>query len=516
MRPSDPVLRRIDSAPGAPVAPGEILGEMRIPGAVLLILLSLALAAGGCRRERPSVLLISIDSLRADETGRSIGGQSVTPTLDQLATRAVVFGQAVSPAPWTTPSMMSLMTGLDPAAHGVEEHDRALAGSVETLAERFRAAGYRTAAIVPAVTLRAEYGFARGFEDYEFESFGHNRISSPGLVGRVQYRLERWRDEPFFIWVHLWDPHYNYIPGPPWDTAFVRGEEPPNRDVQCLKWVRNPVTPPQAEFLRGLYEGEIRFTDDWIGRLFETIRRLGLERRLIVAIVGDHGESFVEHGFLGHTNHVYEPNVHVPLMLLAPGRLEPARIDRPVSTAGLGRSVLRLAGLGADGFGALPELPLPGAPPPGDASPWAAPCSRTIRRGCQVALRERSLKYVLDARTCRESLYDLDRDPGERTDLSGTRGPDLARLRRALHERWKAIAALRVPRASMPPEIVEQAQAQLRTLGYVGGGGGGDAKGDAAQVSCARVRPQGRDAFGDLIVDEPCPEGAVMRCLESR
>ncbi len=426
---------------------------MRLSTVTMLALAAAALAGAACRSDRPSVLLISIDSLRADEIGRTIAGEPVTPTLDELARGAVVFEQAMAPAPWTTPSMMSVMTGLDPAAHGVEEHDRALAGSIRTLAQHFRAAGYRTGAIVPAVTLRAEYGFERGFEQYEFESFGHNRISSPSLIGKLRYRLEQWSDEPFFLWVHLWDPHYNYIPQPPWDAMFVQGEEPENDDVQCLKWVRNPVSPEQASFLRGRYEAECRFTDDWIARLFETIRRLGLERRLVVAIVGDHGESFVEHGFLGHTNHVFEPNVHVPLMLFAPGRLQPARIAQPVSTGGLGRTLLQLAGLDGRDFGVLPALPL--AEGAGhDDSPWSAPCSRTIRRACQVALREGALKYVLDARACRESLFDLDADPGERRDVAGERPEDTLRLRTALAERHEAIAALDLPRASMPPEVV--------------------------------------------------------------
>ncbi|GAB4376220.1 MAG: sulfatase-like hydrolase/transferase [Acidobacteriota bacterium] len=478
----------------------------------LSILLLLA-ALAGCSSERPSVLLISIDSLRADEPGRVVGGQPVSPTLDALAAQAVVYEDAVAPAPWTTPSMMSIMTGLDSAAHGVEEHDRALASSVETLAERFRRAGYRTVAIVPAVTLRGEYGFSRGFEEYEFESFGHDRISSPSLIGKLRYRLEQWRDEPFFAWIHLWDPHYNYIPQPPWDAAFVRGQEPSNRDVQCLKWVRNPVSPDEAEFLRGLYEGEIRFTDDWIARLFETIRGLGLEDRLIVAIVGDHGESFLEHGYLGHTNNVHAPNVRVPLMLRAPGRLAPGRVRRSVSTAGLGRTLLDLAGIGGADFGALPALPLPGSPDPA-GGPWAAPLTRTIRRGCQVGLVDGSLEYILDARTCAERLVDLAADPAGRADVTSERPDDLARLRRVLAERWQAIEALRVPRASMPAEIVEQARDQLRTLGYVAAGGGGpDAGGDVAHVGCAQVRPKGRDAFGDVIVDEPCPDGAVRRCL---
>lgn len=489
--------------------------KMRLSWRIVPLLLFPALAACGPER-RPSIVVVSIDSMRDEQVEARVGTEPVAPTLAALAEESVVYERAIAPAPWTTPSMMSMSTGLDADAHGVEEHDRALSGRVELLAERFREAGYRTAAIVPAITLRAEYGFERGFEVYDFESFGHNRISSPSLVGKVQFRVEEWRDEPFFIWVHLWDPHYNYIPEPPWDTVFERGEPPETEDVQCMKWIHEPVSPEEAEYLLAKYQGETRYTDEYVAQLLQTLEATNLRDDVILAVLGDHGESFLEHGWLGHTNRVDDTNVHVPLMLnWRAGGLEPQRHEGAVSIASLGRTLLRLAGLQHRDFGALPELPLPGRPETRDGEASARwPLSRTVRRGCFASLHADDLKYVLDFRTCRESLFDLGADPDETEDLAAQRSDDVARLRGVLAARYRANRDLSIPRASMPAEIVESSQARLRTLGYVAGGGG-DAAGDNAQVACAAVTPQGRDAFGDLVVDEPCPEGGVLDCLDA-
>lgn len=481
---------------------------------LVLAAASVLALATGCARERPSVIVLSLESMRADQLEARFGDEPVAPILAGLANEGVLFEKAVSGAPWTTPSMMSVMTGHLPGEHGVEEHDRALASQIGTLAERFRAAGYRTAAMTPAVTLRGEYGFARGFEIYDNENFGHNLLSSPSLISKAQQRIENWRDEPFFIWVHLWDPHYNYIPEPAYQARFERGTQPANEDVQCLKWIKNPMSLDEAEYLKGKYQAEIRYTDDWVGRLLKTLEEQGLRDDVIIALVGDHGESFLEHEWLGHTAYVHDTNVRVPLALHWRGRLAPARIAEYVSTASLGRTLLRLVGLDDEGFGARPPLPMP-MPGQADAAYDAdahAPVARTIRRNCLTSVHQGALKYTLDFRGCTEQLFDLDADPAEQIDVAASRPEDLARMRALLAARYEGYRGLNLPRASMPKEIVDEAQAQLRTLGYVGGGGA-DAGGDTSAVQCAPMTPLGRDTFGDIVVDEPCPAEDALACV---
>ncbi|UCF68165.1 MAG: sulfatase-like hydrolase/transferase [Acidobacteriota bacterium] len=473
------------------------------------IVLLAALAASGCVEPRPSVLLISIDSLRYDALFAEHDGLSVAPRLAGLARESVLYEHAVSPAPWTTPAMMSILTGLPPLAHAVEEHDRTLAAGLETLAERFRSAGYRTAAYVPAVTLRSEFGFARGFEQFDYESFGHTRLSSPGLSGKVLHRIAGWSDEPFFIWVHLWDPHYNYNPPPTYDAAFRRGSRPASEQVQSLKWIENAVTPEQAEYLQSQYEGEVLYTDRYVGEMLDAVAERGLDERLIVAVVADHGEAFLEHGWLGHTNRLDEVLVHVPLMIRWPARLTPHRVTSVVSTAGLGATLLDLAGLDSEEFGSLNPLPLRDAPQPGQA------LSQTIRRGCLTSLNTGRFKYVLDHRGCEEALFDLSADPGEGTNLAeadnaGSR-ERVQQMRRALAERIATAEAAASGARSLPAVSDEQMLEELRALGYIVDGSLEETEKPTPDMSAA---PAGVDSFGDVIGAPACPPRGARGCLE--
>ncbi len=469
---------------------------------------ALLLLAPGCGPRRPNVLFISIDSLRHDEVGAVREGKQVTPRLSALARESLVFDRATSAAPWTTPSVMAMMTGLPAAAHGVLRHDRCLASSVPTLAERFREAGYRTAGFAPAVTLRPEYGFGRGFEVYDYEQYGHDRVSSPELAGKVIHRIEAWKDEPFFAWVHLWDPHYNYNPPPPWNAAFRRGTKPRSTRINCLKWVPDPVTREEADWLRGQYEGEILYTDRYVGEMLDALERLGLRDRTIVVVVADHGEAFLEHHWLGHTNRVDETLVHVPLLLRAPG-VAPGRIEVRVSTTRIGATLLRLAGIDPAGFGMEPPLPLDPARARGVPA-----LAETERRGCFTALVGDRYKLVVDHRTCRPALYDLEEDPGETRDLAGEQPGRVAGMMRTLRERMEEIRRRGVPRAMLPREIVEEAEARLRSIGYMQGRTPGDGNTGVNRVVCDGVVLEGpRDAFGDVQAAPPCPPDGVFSCL---
>ncbi|MFN7966103.1 MAG: sulfatase-like hydrolase/transferase [Acidobacteriota bacterium] len=473
--------------------------------AILVGLLGLMI---GCARKPPSVLIISIDSLRADQLDAQFNGKPITPRLSALAQESLVFSHAISPAPWTTPALISLNTGLPALAHGVEEHDRALSSSVPTLAEQFKAAGYKTAAFVPAATLRAEYGFERGFDLYDFSNYGHDTLSSPELTSKVLARIESWKDQPFFIWVHLWDPHYNYLPPPPYNTTFEQGQRPKNEDVQCLKWVKQPMTPPEAQWLKGQYEGENLFTDTQVGQMVDRLRQLRDNKSVVLAVLADHGESFQEHGWLGHTNRVDETLIHVPMFLNWPGEIAPGRRDDLVTTASLGRTLLQLAGVkAADNFGREPALPLAPSSPPSGAG--TAVLAQTLRQGCFTSLHEARFKLVLEHRTCRRELFDLQADPGETNDLAAQDPARVAAMNASLQKRMDEIASWKIPRASLAPEVVEGIESALRTLGYVGQTG---ADGKTEVVCVQAPDTKRRDLLGDA-ESSPCPEEGARRCF---
>lgn len=473
-----------------------------------LILILLSGPGIGCRKAPPSVLLVSIDSLRYDDAFGSASGVRIAPTLDRLGREGVFYSRAYTTAPWTTPAMMAVMTGLNPLAHGVEEHDRALASSVPLLAQRFQKAGYHTAAFVPEITLRPEFGFARGFDQYDLQQFGHQLISSPTLIGKVQNLLETSRksDQPLFIWVHLWDPHYNFNPPPPFDQKFREGTAPPSQDVQCLKWQPNAVSPDGARFLRGQYRGEIAFTDRVIGELLDYLKQQKLDEKTLLVVLGDHGEAFQEHGWLGHTNRVDEELLHVPLMLRWPGHLSPAEVTQQVSTDQVGRTILDLAGLESTGFGTAAVLPRsPSAP---SAQPILV--AETLRQNCLTALREGQEKYVLEQRGCVEQLFDLKADPGEAHNLAASRPERVRFFRGLLRGEVDRISALAIPRGALPQGIGGEAEQALRDLGYVGSRTAGPGPG-----GCVFAPATGRrDTFGDTEVDS-CPDRGLEACLKA-
>jgi arylsulfatase A-like enzyme len=484
--------------------------------ALSLSIVTALIALAGCEREPesapPSVLLITMESMRADQLGDSWRGRPVTPRLDELAARGVVYQHAVSPAPWTTPAVTSILTGHPAPAHGLEEHDRALAEEVEVVAERFRAAGYRTAAFVSAATLRPAFGLNRGFEIYDYENFGHERISSPSLTGKVQHRLQQWQDERFFIWVHLWDPHYNYRPQPPYDTRFERGDKPEREDVQRLKWTRNPVTEAEADYLYGQYQGEVAYTDHHVGKMLDTLEELGLRDELIIAVVGDHGEAFLEHGWLGHTNRLDEVNVHVPLVIQTPDLAEPASVSEPVSAAQLPRTLLEQADLPSSDFGSVPSLPnlRDGSGDQGRDAPDRLPLAQTRRRGCLTGIVEVGLKLVVDQCSCEMSLYDLREDPGEKQNLADASPDDVDRLARLMRRELERAEALDLPHAPLPEDAQREVMSALRALGYVEEEGG-----EKLAVCEVAEDARRRDTFGDLIARGPCPPAGALECLRA-
>ncbi len=209
------------------------------------MLLALVALAVGCARpappDGPNVVLVSIDTLRADHLSSWGYARQTSPTIDRLVREGTTFTHAYSAAPWTVPSHMSMLTGLPASVHGVDRPGRTLAAAHETLAERFRDAGWNTAAFVTGPTLHAAFGFDQGFGRYENTmafakgDFVDDDPTLPGDAVRhrshevvtgpaVRTAVDRWLGTearaPFFLFVHLWDPHYDYIPPPPWDRAF--------------------------------------------------------------------------------------------------------------------------------------------------------------------------------------------------------------------------------------------------------------------------------------------------------
>ena len=275
------------------------------------------------RAERRSVVLVTIDTLRADHVG-AYGAEGVrTPNLDALAAAGTRFDQAIAPTPITLPSHVSLMTGLYPPGHGVRHNGVfALGSGYQTLAESFRASGYRTGAVVGAVVLASQFGLGQGFDHYD------DQVAGPGSsvsgyperdAKEVTDRALAWLQqgtEPFFLWVHYYDPHAAYRAPEPFATEFA--ESP--------------------------YDGEIAYVDQQLGRLLAAAdARAGGEA--LVAVTSDHGEGLGEHGEPTHSVLIYDSVLHVPMILRGPGVPKGATVSEVVSLVDVAPTLSLWAGL---------------------------------------------------------------------------------------------------------------------------------------------------------------------------
>ena len=431
-----------------------------------LLLAALLVAAGlqGCGERaspepaRRNLLLITIDTLRADALGAYGYSRPITPRIDRFAQSAFVFEHAHSSASWTLPSMVSLMTSLHPTTHRCQRDAARLSPSVETLAERLEDEGFRNGAITSHVYLTREHGLDQGFDDFDQDLVRENnaasqeQISSDKVAARARAWLTERAHEPrtgrWFLWIHFFDPHELYKPHPGISEALGSTD-------------------------RDLYDGEIEFTDRYVGEVLDALDELGFARDTVVALAADHGEEFRDHGRKGHRKSLYEEVLRVPLLLRVPGA-EPRRVAEPVGTIDLAPTLLELLGAApfevSQGCSLVPLL----EGREEDLPPLFAEIRRAGKNDWQSWIEGR-WKLIHDLTNERLLLFDLQTDPGEQHDLAAER-PDLvtamnARLEDTLERSRKAGSAFRaVDDLVLSPEELEQ----LRLLGYGDGAGGGD------------------------------------------
>jgi arylsulfatase A-like enzyme len=432
---------------------------------------ALALAAFGCGApQRPNVILISIDTLRADHVGAYGQPRPTTPALDRIAAAGAVFEQAFAPSPWTLPSHASMLTGLAPARHGLVDVDRVLAPAISTIAEELRAAGVRTGAIVNSAFLGPANGLDRGFERFRHVPETGPRPAAPRMIGEVAAWLDAWQEEPFFLFFHVYDVHSDYIPGPEQRALFVGPYEGPQDGTTAqLRRIRRgeyEPTPADQAHVRDLYAGGVRRTDDALATLYATLDGLDLARDTFVIVTSDHGEELFERGDVLHGRTLYDESIRVPLVVRGPGVAAGSRIAQPATHADLTPTIRALFGLAARDADGI------------DLGPWlrgeAAPTGRALvaeiapqrmldedRPPRLVAVRTPEAKLIRDLDADRVELYDLVADPGERRDVAAAQPERVAALAPAL-DAYVAQARAVAEQVELSAEEVER----LRALGY--------------------------------------------------
>ena len=447
-----------------------------------------------------AVVLITIDTLRPDFIGAGSDAAAPTPALDALAADSVVFDNARSAAPWTKPALATILTGLSPLVHRTTSRRVRLPNEVETLAETLADAGYVTAGMGLNTHLEPIFNFGQGFRDYAFPAradwgvgIGARLLrlwrphvypelfpSTEAIADVACAWVEGHHDAPFFLWMHVLDPHWPYAPPPEWVDA-----ERPNPRLGYFWGDPDTVTAVQAgntklgeedrEWVRELYRAEIRYADDNVARLLDTLRRLELYDDALIVLASDHGEEFWEHGRFEHGHTMYDEVLRVPLAFKLPGAVARDRIDAAVSTESLTPTLLDAAGVEFDPARFSAPSLVPWWSGTGEARSEPLFATGTYYHGEKQAVVFDGKKLVVELDTGRVELYDLAADPEELRSLSAASEEDLREGVRLLDAWMERSAALRETLGLKDDDTFElsaDVQARLQALGYGGEDGG--------------------------------------------
>jgi arylsulfatase len=479
------------------------VASLRIAAARAAILLVLVAGASACRgQSKTSLVLVTIDTLRADHLGSYGYGRPTSPHLDGLARQGLLFERAFTTLPRTTQGIGSILTGRYPKSHGARGLFMRLPETNLTLAEALRGAGYATAAAVSNTFLRPGQGFEQGFDRYDNPDARWDGDSAEKVTASAVRLLEDLSatGRPFFLWVHYLDPHWRYEPGPPFDAAFDPGFAGPltvysDLDAGRITKGRLIFDPPldarQKEHIVALYDGEIARTDAALAPLLARLDRL--TGPLLTVVTSDHGESLGEHGYhFAHGETLYEGSLRVPLLFRLPGRLAAGSRSRALAeNVDIAPTILAL--LGVDRLQGVEGRPLvtPGGGPGNGSGGAMAPVSpgrafvhaesdfQLIHpenpryyipgpRGRWTSSSDGHFKLILIPIPGGEilELYDLETDPRETTNRIDD--PALEETRQRLLLEVKRFADYGA--AAAPPGtegLTPEQEERLRSLGYI-------------------------------------------------
>jgi arylsulfatase A-like enzyme len=445
------------------------LWMMRNSKTLLLGVSVLLVTVMGCGRQKPqNVILIVVDTLRADHLSLYGYDKPTSPQLQEWAATGLVFDRAFATSPWTLPTFGSVLTGLWPAQHSAgarlpvktKAWRRApLSEAVTTLPEVMQRRGFATAAIVNSAFLRKRFGAARGFEFYDYQK----ARQAEAVVDLAQTWLSENGQKRFFMMVHMIDPHLPYVPPEEFKGKF--GDVPADAiEASGRKNVvsRLPeLTEADRATLVARYDEEIAFVDQQLGRLFGFLEEQGLWKHTLIILTSDHGEELFDHGGFEHGHTMFQEVLGVPLVFWGPG-IEAGRTDAPVSLVDLTPTIYEAMGVKVDD-----EL--------SGVSLWEAllagerPARREILAQNTLWSREHKAiiswpyKLILDPKSGHLQLYDLESDPLEKLDLAEDKLAVAQELERRLLGRLAGLQAS----PSDPAVLSEEIEEELRALGYL-------------------------------------------------
>ena len=444
----------------------------------LTLLLPLLLALGACGSPelpddlRPPIVIVNLDTLRADHLGSYGYERPTSPNLDAFATESARFHWAFAQGPATPPSQASILSGLYPRSHGRVLNNDKMGEGVETLAEVLQAAGYATGAFVDGGLMARGFGLEQGFDIYDDEA-GRLRAIGPKAKDWIR---EKAPAGPFLLLAHTYDVHSPYEQTPePYRSMFLEEVTPPSevfqRDVTGhvsrafdTRHTEKPqqLTQEEIDYTIALYDGGILHVDDWFGKFLDFLRRQGLYDRSIVVVISDHGEAFQEHGVLLHDT-IYSPVARVPLIVRFPGGEHAGVYEQVVETIDLMPTLLETVEAPVptttQGQSLLPLLR-------GEAKGRSFAVTESPYWGRQIALASGDFRLLFTANSRDRKLFRYRHDPLEQTDVSQRMGPETRQLLGYIQSWRTAVSQLQFEGGEaeeLDPETLEQ----LRTLGYI-------------------------------------------------
>jgi arylsulfatase A-like enzyme len=456
---------------------------------IFIIVGLLTTLTGGCERRqiepRHNVVIILLDTFRADRMGSSVAGSGITPAIDQFARRGVVFNQAFSHAPWTLPSVASIFTSQLPVQHGAGGSMgsfKALSPDAVTIAEVFQGHGAKTGAISNVIFLTNTFGAMQGFDTLDAEAKGDNdtlRDAESTTDAALEWIIEN-DGQRFFLFVHYFDPHLKYDPPQPFRREHADAADAERddylfgsvSDMLRLRRGQHDLSPPLLSRLEKLYDGEIAYIDHEVARLLNSLGNLSIAQDTIVVLTADHGEEFLDHGGFEHGHTLYDELLRVPLIIWEPGTLsannmnaeETNRIvDTPVRHIDLAPTLFHLTGVTQGiSFSGRSLAPLIA----GQHETGRAVLSQaTLWGNSGNAFRQDGFKLIEYSDSGSIQLFDIRNDLDERIDLSNSDQDRASTMRDELHLVLDKLQTKGDVNETL--DLNDEQRQKLRALGYL-------------------------------------------------
>ncbi len=419
----------------------------------------------------PNVILISLDTTRADRLSSYGYSRNTSPNIDKLAAQGVLFENAYSQAPWTLPAMATVHTSLYPTEHGVIYGNVAIKGNLITLAEYLKNNNYKTMAITTHSFVDSNHGFSQGFDIFdELNHRGNDDISSERISQKAIELISDNKDDKFFLWVHYFDPHaayinheeYNYGQNPNGNYPDVLKAVPLNNDDYDLN-------PEFVQYVNDVYDEEVSFTDRSVGKVIDALSDMGLKEDTVIILTVDHGEELFDRTRFGHGNNTYEELIHVPLIIYDPSQKELAgtRIKHAVETRKIPKTIVEVCGIENSHFGGENLFEI--AKGDKDSQSYFAFSEGSSTRSdgtIKHAIIGKNWKLIKNLGENSFELYDLENDPGEKINLIESEEPENVTMRNELYSELSGFKKERLVELEKV-EFTKQELEELKALGYL-------------------------------------------------